>query len=1060
MTGIDSSEGPHPPTTANHRPALRHPRRGVVTGLLMLSMLVGGMLQPSRNALAQVSLPQVEIPQVQIPGAIKRLLPGGTTPAPDADRQAQPITVFANNALKWDEDGVTVLLLRGQCRVTQGDESLQADQMILWLGQQTYKGTTEDQLAVYAEGDARIVRPEGSRPQEFVAAELTTHGGTHFIGRPPQTGAPQTHDPVYQRGIERTQFQHPTLVTVAQTSVPDLRSSGDETGPQFAQQLAPFPSGMPGTPQRRHVTIGPRYLDVPYVIKSRLSNSTPPELIVTVTRGVNLVLEGAPVMIDGVMMPGIIDLTADRAVIFTDPERVQNLAAGFDLDTGTRLQVYLEGNIVVRQGNNVVRATNAYYDLQTERGLLLNAELRSFIPQLEGDLRVRASRVRQLSRDNFHAQNAWASASQFGKPGYRLEASDIFIERRPGNPYPWIAPDPNDPAGGSAMWVTSLNNRFLIGDTPVFATPFLSAPAEDPQIPIRDVRLDHDRIFGTQFGITWNAEALFGLDLPPGTDVNLLTDYLSDRGPMIGGEADYEGATELFGAPTLYNGMADLDYINDGGRDNLGRDRRSLPLESANRGLATWRNRLRMPGNYWLTTELGYISDRNYLEQYDENDWDEGKDHETLIEFGQQVDNMTWSILGSQRLNDFANVTEWARGDITILGQPLLSDWLTWSSHSSIGHGRVEPADAPFNPAQDVFTPLPFYTHMDGLVAMTRHEIDLPFMVGPVNVVPYLLGEAAYWDEDATGNDLSRLYGSAGVRASILFTKYMPYVQNRVWGLNGLAHKMLFDLDWSISDSSQPLAAVPQYNEFDDNAQERFRERFFTTSFGGALPATFEPRNYAVRTGAGSTVTAPYHELVDDLHVLRLGWRHRWQTKVGPPNRLRVKDWMTLDLEASLFPDAMRDNFGEDFGLLGANYRWYVGERTTLLAGALYDTFTPNQQTWNVGVLSQRSARGSIYLGLRQIQGGPVDSQIVTASYSYLMSPKWASSFSTAYDLAEGENRGQSLTISRIGGDWVFHLGVNYDASKDNAGIGIAIEPRLGHLRTSRTQLSSLLGVR
>jgi hypothetical protein len=574
------------------------------------------------------------------------------------------------------------------------------------------------------------------------------------------------------------------------------------------------------------------------------------------------------------------------------------------------------------------------------------------------------------------------------------------------------------------------------------------------------VRFDQDRIFGTQVGITWNAEALFGLDLPPATDVNLLTDYLSDRGPMIGAEAEYEGATELFGVPTLYNGMGRKIYINDGGRDNLGLDRRSLPLDGANRGLLTWRNRLRMPGNYWLTTELGYISDRNFLEQYDENDWDEGKDHETLIEFGQQVDNMTWSLLGSQRLNNFANTTEWARGDITILGQPLLADWLTWSSHSSIGHGRVEPADAPFNPMQDVFTPLPFYTHMDGLVAMTRHEIDLPFMIGPVNVVPYLLGEAAYWDEDATGNDLSRLYGSAGVRASILFTKYMPYVQNRIWGLNGLAHKMLFDVDWSISDSSQPLGAVPQYNEFDDNAQERFRERFFTTSFGGALPATFDPRAYAVRTGAGSTVTAPYHELVDDLHVLRMGWRHRWQTKVGPPNRMRVKDWMTLDLEASLFPDAMRDNFGEDFGLLGANYRWFVGERTTLLAGALYDTFTPNQQTWNVGVLSQRSVRGSIYLGLRQIQGGPVDSQILTASYSYLMSPKWASSFATAYDLAEGENRGQSLTISRIGGDWVFHLGMNYDASKDNAGIGIAIEPRLGHLRTSRTQLSSLLGVR
>ena len=421
---------------------------------------------------------------------------------------------------------------------------------------------------------------------------------------------------------------------------------------------------------------------------------------------------------------------------------------------------------------------------------------------------------------------------------------------------------------------------------------------------------------------------------------------------------------------------------------------------------------------------------------------------------------MTWSVFGSERLNDFSYVTEWIRGDITILSEPLFADWLTWSTHSYIGHGRVEPADASFNPGTDIFTPLPFYTHMNGLVGMTRHELNMPFMVGPVNVVPYVLGEAAYWDEDATGDDLSRLYGSAGVRASLLFTKYMPYVQNRTWGLNGLAHKMLFDLDWSISDSSQPLGAVPQYNEFDDNSQERFRTRLFTNSFGGALPPTFAPRGYAVRTGAGSSVTAPYHELVDDLHVVRLGWRHRLQTKVGPPDRLRVKDWMTLDLEASFFPDEMRDNFGEDFGLIGAKYRWNVGERTSIVANTLFDTFNVNQQLWNVGILSQRSQRGSVYLGLRQVKGGAVDSQIVTASYSYLMSPKWVSSFSTAYDLDEGRNRGQSLTISRIGGDFIIHLGVSYDSSKNNAGIGFSIEPRLGHLRTSQTQLSSLLGVR
>ena len=67
---------------------------------------------------------------------------------------------------------------------------------------------------------------------------------------------------------------------------------------------------------------------------------------------------------------------------------------------------------------------------------------------------------------------------------------------------------------------------------------------------------------------------------------------------------------------------------------------------------------------------------------------------------------------------------------------------------------------------------------------------------------------------------------------------------------------------------------------------------------------------------------------------------------------------------------------------------------------------------------------------------------------------------STAYDIAEGEDRGQSLTISRIGLDWIFHIGANVDASKNNVGFGISLEPRFGSLMGASTQLGSLLGVR
>ena len=220
----------------------------------------------------------------------------------------------------------------------------------------------------------------------------------------------------------------------------------------------------------------------------------------------------------------------------------------------------------------------------------------------------------------------------------------------------------------------------------------------------------------------------------------------------------------------------------------------------------------------------------------------------------------------------------------------------------------------------------------------------------------------------------------------------------------------------------------------------------------------FDPRFYAIRSGAGRSVTDPYHELIDDQQVARLAWRHRLQTKVGPPERLRIKDWMTLDLEGSYFPESTRDNFGEDIGLLSARYQWFIGDRTSFLANAAYDLFDDAQQLWNVGVLSQRSERGSVYLGLRQVRaGGVLDSQIGIASMTYQMSPKWVSTFGTAFDVKESRNVGQSLTVTRVGADFLVHLGANYDQSKGNAGFAIAVEPRLGAL-LSPTNLSSLLG--
>ncbi|HUG94326.1 MAG TPA: hypothetical protein VML55_26080, partial [Planctomycetaceae bacterium] len=921
-----------------------------------------------------------------------------------------------------------------------GSASVRAGQMVI---RRQFRDGVE-RLAVYAEDDVRLERPGHSRSEPWLVLNLPAPDGIDWNVRRRAGDRAADGDPLVLRAADRLKLSGRSRVTPTQLLVPDAPFDGPELR---TLEIEP-PAG-----RLRRIRVFPRSA-IPYDAFSFQTEQTTPAEQVSILTG------GITVIVDGLDDLGTVDLSADRAVIWTRARGIEEFQAERIQTREEPLTIYLEGNIVIRQDTHVLRAAQAVYDLREERALLLDAELRSFIPELQGDIRVRAAELRQLSHDSFYARNAWTTASQFGVPGYRLQASDVFVENRLVQPFLGLGAVQRDPVSGAPLlrevpWITSLNNTLFIEEVPVFYLPRISAPADDPGIPLRRATAGQDRIFGFQVRTAWDLYKLLGLDAPEGMRWDLLADVYSERGPGVGTSGNYIGR-DLFGVGDAYVGDGLLYYVHDDGEDNLGSDRRRLNPEVNDRYFARVRHQHDLPYNTQVFGEIGVLSDRNFLEQYFEDEFDEGKDIETLLYGKQQFGNFAGTLLVRPQVNDFETTTEWLpRGDLYLLSEPLLGGWLSWSQHTSAGYAQLRPGEPPSDP-RDLFTPLPFVADLDSAVLMSRHELTAPLNVGPLNVVPYALGEAAFWSEGFDGEDLDRFVGSLGIRSSIMAWRVFPYVQSRIFNLNGLAHKLRLEGEYAYTDASESLANIPQFNEFDDDAQERFRQRFLVNTFGGALPPEFDPRFYAVRTGAGRSVTAPWHELIDDQQVLRLALRQRLQTKVGPPERLRIKDWMTLDLEASYFPDADEDNFGEDFGLLSARYRWFVGDRTSILANALFDTFDEGQELWSLGVLSQRSERGSVYLGVRQIKGGPLDSQILTASYSYRMSPKWVSTFGTAYDLAEDRNAGQSLTLTRIGADWLVHVGAGFDQSKDNASIAISIEPRLAPFK-SQTASHSLL---
>lgn len=956
----------------------------------------------------------------------------------------EPIEISAEYSQQWEENFVEISILKGNCRIKQGDAVLSARQMVTWHR----KTRNTERLSVYLEGEVRVDLPGESKNENRLLVNLVTKKGMKVKVRRPSIRPVSSDDPLLKRAIQRRGIPHDHQLKRAQFIVekPPLE------GPELNLAPSPEPTG-----DLRRIRLFPRSA-VPYNVQSFPSTHTvPPEQIWVITGGVNL-------LIDGVEGLDVADMSADRIIIWTDGRNTHNFNSEIRQSKETPFEIYLEGNIEIRQGSYYLKANRAYYDAREERGVLLDAELKTHLPALGEDIRVQASHIRQLSKGAYLAQNAWATGSQFGKPGYRIQSSDIFVEDRYYTPWLGAGAEELDPLTGQPVpqkraWMTSSNNTFQVGEVPLFYLPYVTSPAEDIYFPITGLRFGNDRIFGFQVESEWDMFKLLGLERQPGTKWEGQLDYYSYRGVGIGQSGTYQGSNML-GFDNIFRGDGKLFYIHDSGTDNLGLDRRALVPSTKDRYFLNLHHRQESPFGMTLTGEGGLLSDRNFEEEYFKTDFYNGKDVETLLHLKQQQENWSWSILGRTRLNDFTNTTDWLpKADLFLLGEPLFGNLLSWTSHSSVGYGKLKPGAPPYNPTEDVYTPLPFVADSRGIVAMTRHQLEAPFNLGPFKMTPYVMGEAAYWEQGLQQQKIDRLYGSAGLRSSILFERIFPNVYNPFFNLNGLAHKMSLESDYSFSDSSENLSNIAQYNEFDDNAQERFRQRLVINTFGGVLPPQFDPRFYAVRTGAGRGVTDPYHELVDDQQVLRLAWRHRLQTKTGPPDQLRIKDWMTLDLEASYFPDAQRDNFGEDIGLIGGHYKWFLGDRTTMAANAYYDLFDGGQQLWDVSLTSQRTKRLSANVALQQIKGGGgLDSQIISASLFYTMSQKWSAGISTAYDLGEQINRGQTISISRTGADFLMSLGMTYDQSTGNAGIGLTIMPRFGNFGTAPGNFSSLFG--
>ncbi|MEQ1903695.1 MAG: organic solvent tolerance protein OstA [Pirellulaceae bacterium] len=926
-----------------------------------------------------------------------------------------------------------------------GDQSANRIVDSSWLGRMY----TDIQVEIPV--DAKAIDP-ANPPELFARAEAAiVEGPSNTVqlaqfqepGNPPVAvpQVPQSTAP--QRVINPLTGEIQTIDPPAPDAIESFRPNAEPT-----PQAEPAGQATRGIPRTRGsiVDITARDSTVDFNMRIETNKANPNERIYIGTGGVRVSIDDPELASSAALR----DDGGRSVVVLAD-----NIVAWqtTQYDGSATWELYLEGNVVFSKGTRTIFSDQMYFDASRFRGTILNADMLTPVARYNGLVRLKAKVIEQVDQNTLQAHGAAFTTSRMGVPRYWLQSDSIQVTRQPSSAVnaagvPMFDPQTGQLEGEEEYIAESRNNFLYMSDRPVFYWPRSRINLSDPAVYLEQIRFGNDNIFGFQAHTAWNMFQLLGIrNRPENTRWLGIVDYMSERGLGLGSELDY-ARQSLFGLPGRAEGYYRSWFIRDKGLDQLGRDRFNLVPEEEMRGNMLLRHRNRFEPGYSLRAEVGYLSDRNFLEQFYERRWDMEKDYTTGAWLERNVGTQSFNLLTNYQFNEFFTQTSWLpRADHFVIGQPLLNDRIVWHAHSHIGYGRFRSATAPLDPTD--LAPFDYLAweapKATGVRMGTRHELDAPFQLGPVKVVPYLLGDLSYWQQDLTQSDLVRGYGQIGLRSSLPFWKVDPTVQSTLWNVRGLAHKVTLESEVFFADASQNMDELPLYDPLDDDAQEHFRHRLAFNTFGilpgGNVPLQFDERYFALRSGMQNWVAAPSAEIADDLAIVRFGANQRWQTKRGMPGQERIIDWITFNTHVTLFPMADRDNFGQDWGVFNYNFRWYLGDRLSLVSDGYADFFSQGLRTASVGFHLGRPENGSLYLGFRSIEG-PISSNIINASVDYRMSDKWGVRANTSVDFGETGTIGNAVNLIYIGESFLWRVGANADLSRDNVGIQFGVEPR------------------
>ncbi|MBL8746099.1 MAG: hypothetical protein JNK58_07060 [Phycisphaerae bacterium] len=504
-----------------------------------------------------------------------------------------------------------------------------------------------------------------------------------------------------------------------------------------------------------------------------------------------------------------VQLSAERAVVFLAPGADANGSTFGVNDVGG---VYLEGDVVATTGRYTLRGTRIFYDVRTDRAVVLDAVFWTYDEARGMPLYLRADAIRQESQKQWTANHVRMANVGFAEPHFSIGATKVTITNTPRAAEVSAGGGSGGGGRGDRTMVDAQGVTLRFGETPVMYLPGFRGEAK-PGI-LRSVSLDSeqgDPILRT----AWDLYAIAGVDSSAGNQATLLLDGYFNRGPA--------GGVDLEWAETGVRGNAFAYGIYDSGTDQLPSGS-EINHEDEFRGVVEAEQVWSLSSNWTLFLEGSYISDETFIPAFFRSEAETRREYTNSAYLRYLDESTLFSVEARGSFNDFVTnqyllqslgyaTEKFPEASYSIVGEDFFDGLLSYSSDTSLSAMRLNFTEPTVDElgfrtptkAQAAFGLDPNDSIADSLRAAglhedetyradTRHEVEMPLRWGAVNIVPFVSGRATAWDDNfeefsgQASNESYRLWYAGGVRFNTSIVAVDDAVDSEFLDLHRMRH--------------------------------------------------------------------------------------------------------------------------------------------------------------------------------------------------------------------------------------------------------------------------------